>query len=167
MDNFPCQTFEDTWCKFYYEETFSLALIDFLFFASNKLKIFSSLSSSIPIPVSSTSTTHPRVDFSTHINLRFSEFRLELGVFCLNLIENFLSNKDIEFVVLPRPNPRQEHRLIVCFEGEADALAVKKYNQICPSLEKISEVFSVEKFPRTLLGKVRRNALLKRFNDKR
>lgn len=64
-----------------------------------------------------------------------------------------------KFAVIALPDPRNEHVLAAVFEGEVPAGCVEDYEKSGPGLERISQVFQIEKFPRSSLGKLRRGEL--------
>ncbi len=66
-----------------------------------------------------------------------------------------------KFAVIALPDLRNEHVLVAVFEGEIPAGCIEDYEKSAPSLERISQVFQVEKFPRSSLGKLRRGELRK------
>lgn len=63
------------------------------------------------------------------------------------------------FAVIALPDPRKEHVLVAVFEGEIPTACIDEYQQVAPGLEQITEVFQIEKFPRSSLGKLRRGEL--------
>jgi len=65
-----------------------------------------------------------------------------------------------KFAVIALPDPRKEHVLVAVFEGEIPAGCVEEYQRVAPKLEQITEVFQIEKFPRSSLGKLRRGELV-------
>jgi o-succinylbenzoate---CoA ligase len=64
-----------------------------------------------------------------------------------------------KFAVIALPDLRNEHVLVAVFEGEIPTGCVEDYQRVAPSLERISQVFQVEKFPRSTLGKLLRGEL--------
>ncbi len=64
-----------------------------------------------------------------------------------------------KFAVIALPDLRNEHVLVAVFEGEIPAGCIEDYEKSAPSLERINQVFQVEKFPRSSLGKLRRGEL--------
>lgn len=65
-----------------------------------------------------------------------------------------------KFAVIALPDLRNEHVLVAIFEGGIPAGCVEDYQRVAPSLEQITEVFQIEKFPRSSLGKLRRGQLM-------
>jgi O-succinylbenzoic acid--CoA ligase len=64
-----------------------------------------------------------------------------------------------KFAVIALPDSRNEHVLVAVFEGEIPAGCVEDYQRVARGLEQITEVFQIEKFPRSSLGKLRRGEL--------
>ncbi len=64
-----------------------------------------------------------------------------------------------KFALIALPDPRNEHVLAAVFEGGIPAGCVEDYEKSAPGLERISQVFQLEKFPRSSLGKLRRGEL--------
>lgn len=64
-----------------------------------------------------------------------------------------------KFTVIALPDPRKEHVLVAVFEGEIPILCFEEYQRTAPKLERFSDVFEVEVFPRSSLGKIRRGEL--------
>ncbi len=64
-----------------------------------------------------------------------------------------------KFAVIALPDSRKEHVLVAVFEGEIPAGCVEDYQRVATGLQQITEVFRVENFPRSSLGKIRRREL--------
>ena len=64
------------------------------------------------------------------------------------------------FAVLALPDARMENRLVGVFEGEVPEGCVEDYNSRVKGPERIVAIVSVERFPRTELGKIRRGELM-------
>lgn len=64
-----------------------------------------------------------------------------------------------KFAVISLPDPRKEHVLVAIFEGNVPNEIIEAYQEIAPSLERFDKIISVEKFPRSSLGKLRRGEL--------
>lgn len=69
--------------------------------------------------------------------------------------------EEAKFAIVPLPDPRNEHQLIAVFENGAGDIekALADYHANTPGLEKISRSITVDCFPRSPLGKLRRHAL--------
>lgn len=68
-----------------------------------------------------------------------------------------------KFAVIALPDLRNDHVLVAVFEGEIPKDCVEEYQRVAPGLEQISEVFLIEKFPRSSLGKLRRGEIVGRL----
>ncbi|MFN5579361.1 MAG: hypothetical protein ACK49X_07065, partial [Akkermansiaceae bacterium] len=64
-----------------------------------------------------------------------------------------------KFAVIALPDPRKEHVLVAIFEGNVPNEIIEEYQEAAPSLERFDKIISVEKFPRSSLGKLRRGEL--------
>jgi hypothetical protein len=64
-----------------------------------------------------------------------------------------------KFTVIALPDPRKEHVLVAVFEGEIPISCFEEYQRTAPKLERFSDVFEVEVFPRSSLGKIQRGEL--------
>ena len=73
----------------------------------------------------------------------------------------------VEVVVIAIPDQRRGSRLVAVLEGNARVLAAKialdEYNQTCSPVARIVSTSSVDKFPRTALGKVSYTKLIDFF----
>jgi O-succinylbenzoic acid--CoA ligase len=65
-----------------------------------------------------------------------------------------------KFAVIALPDLRKEHVLVAVFEGEIPVGCVEDYQRVAPGLEQLKESFSIQKFPRSSLGKLRRGELV-------
>lgn len=64
-----------------------------------------------------------------------------------------------KFAVIALPDSRKEHVLAAVFEGVVPNEIIEAYQETAPSLERFDKIISVEKFPRSSLGKLRRGKL--------
>jgi acyl-CoA synthetase (AMP-forming)/AMP-acid ligase II len=68
-----------------------------------------------------------------------------------------------KFAVIALPDQRKEHVLVAVFEGEIPNDCVEDYQRVAPGLEQIQKSVSIEKFPRSSLGKLRRGELVEMY----
>ncbi len=73
------------------------------------------------------------------------------------------------FAVIPIPDPRRENALLAVFEnpGPAAEAAFAAYQSQAPGPERFTRLFAVESFPRTNLGKLRREELRRLCTEQR
>lgn len=75
--------------------------------------------------------------------------------------------QESRFAVIPLRDARREHLLAAVFEGEEPPGCVRSYNSSAPGIERIARSFVIDSFPRTGLGKLRRNLLAEICEEKR
>lgn len=66
-----------------------------------------------------------------------------------------------KFAVIAVSDSRKEHVLAAVFEGEVPRGCVEDYHRVSPALERFEEIFSVKTLPRSSMGKLRRQELLR------
>jgi O-succinylbenzoic acid--CoA ligase len=72
-----------------------------------------------------------------------------------------------KFAVIALPDPRKEHILAAVFEGEIPNEIIEEYQEHAPSLDRFDKIISVEKLPRSSLGKLRRGELVEIYGQGR
>lgn len=85
------------------------------------------------------------------------------GVYLRAIEERLLENPGVQGLVVALPDNRDGHRLIFVVEGQtptATEQAVKAWNQSAVPVERVSEIRSVGRIPRSELGKVLRARLV-------
>lgn len=85
------------------------------------------------------------------------------GVYLRAIEERLLETPGVQGLVVALPDNRDGHRLIFVVEGQAPTAteqAVKAWNQSAVPVERVSEIRSVKRIPRSELGKVLRARLL-------
>ncbi len=65
----------------------------------------------------------------------------------------------MELAVISLPDERRGNVIAVVFEGEVGDECIQEYNASAEGLERISKVYVVNEFPRSLLGKLQRGRL--------